>query len=117
MTRRWLYARAMAEPAQLYAEARARIVELVRDPSVDPATPVPACPEWTLGDVVAHLAGVTADVHAGRIDGAATDEDREALHPAGEAAGGPQVDEGARVEVVDGVLGGRGRRDLPPAAV
>ena len=62
------------DPAVLYAEARARVVELVRGGDVDPATPVPACPNWTVGDIVAHLAGVTADVHAGRVQGAATDE-------------------------------------------
>lgn len=62
------------DPAELYAEARARIVSLVRGDDVDPATPVPACPDWTVGDVVAHLAGATADVEAGRIEGVATDE-------------------------------------------
>lgn len=63
----------MADPAALYAEARSRIVDLVGDPTVDPTTPVPACPAWTVGDIVAHLAGATADVRAGRLDGVATD--------------------------------------------
>lgn len=63
----------MSDPAALYADARSRIVELVRRDDVDPATVVPATPDWTVGDVVAHLAGVTADVAAGRVKGAATD--------------------------------------------
>jgi uncharacterized protein (TIGR03083 family) len=62
------------DPAALYAESRARIVELVGAAGVDATTRVPACPAWTVGDVVAHLAGVTADIAAGRIEGAATDE-------------------------------------------
>lgn len=64
----------MTSASELYADTRERIVALVAGDDVDAATPVPACPEWTVGDVVAHLAGVTADVHAGRIEGAATDE-------------------------------------------
>jgi uncharacterized protein (TIGR03083 family) len=37
------------------------------------ATPVPACPAWSVHDVVAHLAGVCADIMAGNVAGAATD--------------------------------------------
>ena len=36
------------------------------------ATPVPACPGWTVKDVYAHLAGVAADVLAGNLEGVAT---------------------------------------------
>ena len=32
----------------------------------DLATPVPACPAWTVGDLVAHLAGVAEDAAAGQ---------------------------------------------------
>jgi uncharacterized protein (TIGR03083 family) len=39
----------------------------------DPARRVPACPEWTVKDVVAHMAGVVDDVLAGRLDGVGTD--------------------------------------------
>jgi uncharacterized protein (TIGR03083 family) len=58
----------------VYAAGRARVTELVT--SLDPEqekTPVPACPEWCVHDVVAHLAGVCADVMAGDIEGVATD--------------------------------------------
>ena len=34
---------------------------------------VPACPRWTVRDVVAHLTGVCDDILAGRLDGVATD--------------------------------------------
>ena len=35
-------------------------------------TPVPACPEWSAHDLLAHLAGSSTDVVLGRTDGAAT---------------------------------------------
>jgi uncharacterized protein (TIGR03083 family) len=35
--------------------------------------PVPACPDWTVHDVVAHLAGVCADILAGNLEGVASD--------------------------------------------
>ena len=37
------------------------------------ATVVPGCPEWSVHDLVAHMAGVTDDVTHGRIDGVGTD--------------------------------------------
>lgn len=39
---------------------------------------VPACPAWTVKDVVAHLTGVAADAMAGNLAGAATDPWTEA---------------------------------------
>jgi uncharacterized protein (TIGR03083 family) len=57
-----------------YAEGRRRLTELVADLDEEgAATPVPTCPQWSVHDVVAHLAGVCADVLAGRIDGVGTD--------------------------------------------
>jgi uncharacterized protein (TIGR03083 family) len=53
----------MADLAGAYAEARRRLQGLLA--GLDPAalaTPVPACPAWTVLDVLAHLAGVAADV-------------------------------------------------------
>ena len=35
---------------------------------------MPATPDWTVHDVVAHLAGVATDLVEGRLDGLATDE-------------------------------------------
>ncbi|WP_405060246.1 maleylpyruvate isomerase N-terminal domain-containing protein [Kribbella sp. NBC_01505] len=55
----------------LYAEARARVIAAVRE--LDAASlnqTVPACPEWTVHNLVSHLAGVAADFTAGNLDGA-----------------------------------------------
>jgi len=53
-----------------YGACRERIVALVSDLDAEQtATPVPACPGWTVHDVVAHLAGSVTDVLAGRMDG------------------------------------------------
>lgn len=68
----------MVDLPSAYTAARLRIAELVRvldDGALD--TPVPACPEWKVRDVVAHLVGVAADIGAGRnpdspLDGAWT---------------------------------------------
>jgi uncharacterized protein (TIGR03083 family) len=61
-------------PAELYADVRLRVSDLVRDlPEERTRRPVPGCPGWTVHDVVAHATGVVADVNAGRLDGAATD--------------------------------------------
>jgi len=58
---------------QAYRATRDRIIGLVVDPDVDAATVVPACPAWTVRDVVAHLAGVCEDITTGNMDGAGTD--------------------------------------------
>lgn len=60
--------------AELYRQGRARMVALVHD--LDPAgaaTIVPASPAWTVADVMAHMAGIAADVTAGKVEGAGTD--------------------------------------------
>jgi uncharacterized protein (TIGR03083 family) len=58
----------------LYAEVRRRVTAFVRALSVeDLDRRVPACPEWTVHDVVAHLVGITDDALAGRMDGVRTD--------------------------------------------
>ncbi|HEY7873941.1 MAG TPA: maleylpyruvate isomerase family mycothiol-dependent enzyme [Actinomycetota bacterium] len=55
-----------------YKETRERIVALVSAPGVDLGAPVPATPEWTIKDVVGHLAGVCADILDGNLDGVTT---------------------------------------------
>jgi uncharacterized protein (TIGR03083 family) len=53
--------------AALYAEARERVVHLVQDIDGDTARQqVPGTPEWTVHDVVAHLAAIPSDIAAGR---------------------------------------------------
>lgn len=60
--------------AAAYDASRQRIAGLVTAPGADVAAPVPACPGWTVGDVVAHLAGGIADFAARRFDGVDTGE-------------------------------------------
>ena len=62
------------ESAFAYAGIRQRLTELLECTSDDEAasTPVPACPEWTVTDVVAHLYGVEVDIIEGNVEGAGT---------------------------------------------
>ncbi len=62
----------------VYAEARQRIGPLVTATAETSTTPVPACPGWTVHDVVAHLVAVAEDVMGGRLTGIPTDEDTSA---------------------------------------
>lgn len=64
----------MTELGEHYKATRERITELVRSRSDDElARTVPACPEWSVQDTVAHVAGVASDIVTGNIEGAATD--------------------------------------------
>lgn len=54
-----------------YRASRERIVALVSDDVGD--VTVPATPEWTVHDVVAHLAGIAEDARTGNMAGATTD--------------------------------------------
>jgi len=58
----------------IYRDVRVRVTELVRDqpPEVLDAI-APATPDWRVRDIVAHLAGGTADIVAGNLDGVASD--------------------------------------------
>ncbi|BBZ62205.1 maleylpyruvate isomerase N-terminal domain-containing protein [Mycolicibacterium monacense] len=60
--------------ARLYRECYQRIAELVAP--LDDAgcnTPVPACPAWTVRDVVAHVVAVAQEWCDGRLSGVPTD--------------------------------------------
>jgi uncharacterized protein (TIGR03083 family) len=60
--------------AALYRSIRLRITELVSaapDEALD--RPAPATPSWRVRDVVAHLAGATADAVSGNLEGVASD--------------------------------------------
>lgn len=64
----------MGDIGEVYADGRRRITELVAQASPEQLQAVvPSCPDWTVTDVVAHLAGVCTDVLEGRIEGVATD--------------------------------------------
>lgn len=64
----------MTEVADHYRTARLRITELVLGLDGDDlARAVPACPGWTVHDVVSHITGVADDALDGRMDGVASD--------------------------------------------
>lgn len=54
----------------LYGAARARIADLVSQPTTDAERHVPATPRWSVHDVVAHVSGVAADGTSGNMAGA-----------------------------------------------
>jgi uncharacterized protein (TIGR03083 family) len=57
-----------ARMAQEYREARTRMQAFAADLTPgDGARVVPACPEWTVHDLFAHVAGVSGDLAAGRF--------------------------------------------------
>ena len=69
------YTSAVNDIGGLYTEGRERLSEMVRQLGpADLGRTVPACPEWTVQDVIAHLAGSCADVLAGNIAGVTTAE-------------------------------------------
>jgi uncharacterized protein (TIGR03083 family) len=56
----------------MYKNVRCRICELVMTlDDEERHAPVPACPGWSVHDVLAHLAGVSADILCGNISGLA----------------------------------------------
>ncbi|HWD78763.1 MAG TPA: maleylpyruvate isomerase N-terminal domain-containing protein [Kribbella sp.] len=57
--------------AELYHAAHERMAAAVRDLSAeDLDRQVPACPQWSVQDLIAHLTGVAADFVAGNLAGA-----------------------------------------------
>lgn len=96
----------------IYRGTRERIDGLVRDLPVEVLDrAAPATPEWSVRDIVAHLAGCAADLLVGNLDGLAGDAWTQAQV---DARGGREIgdvlDEWHRCgEVVDGML-----EDLDP---
>lgn len=61
--------------ASLYRESRKRIIAVARRLTADQlALRVPACPGWTVHQLLAHMTGVTTDVVTGNLDGAPGEE-------------------------------------------
>lgn len=57
-----------------YVALRRRVIDLVRNqPASARDLPVPHCPAWTAGDVLAHMVGVNEDILAGRMEGVTTE--------------------------------------------
>lgn len=52
--------------AAAYTQVQERLADVVLDAGIDVETPVPACPDWSVRDVIAHHTGVVADVVSGR---------------------------------------------------
>jgi uncharacterized protein (TIGR03083 family) len=68
-----------ADLAQLYRDTRERLSELVLGlDNSELAAPVPACPGWSVSDVVYHLLAVVEDVMAGRLTGPPSDAETAA---------------------------------------
>lgn len=60
--------------AELYRLAQRSFVDLCIDLDGDDwARPAPCTPGWTVFDIASHAAGVTLDIVAGRVEGAATE--------------------------------------------
>jgi uncharacterized protein (TIGR03083 family) len=59
------------DTADAYQQTREQIIALAG--AADASTPVPACPEWSVRELLAHLAGVAGDVLAGNIADAGTE--------------------------------------------
>ncbi len=75
-----------------YSKLRSRLSELLSDITDEPAasTTVPACPEWSVTDTVAHLTGVCLDIVEGNLDGVGTAPwaDRQVARYSGLGLGG-----------------------------
>lgn len=62
------------DAAELYALERRRLADILRAGGPDVADrTVPASPDWTVKDVVAHLCGIAVDTVEGRVEGVGTD--------------------------------------------
>jgi uncharacterized protein (TIGR03083 family) len=66
--------RAMTSIAGLYRDAQARMVALLESLDAEQwAIMVPCTPQWTVRDLLSHVAGLSDDLLNGRTEGAATD--------------------------------------------
>ena len=64
----------MNKASSVYGSCRERISEITANLDPDDLTrKVPACPEWTITDLVAHLVGVAEDFADGNFDKAGSD--------------------------------------------
>jgi uncharacterized protein (TIGR03083 family) len=81
-----------ADLPALYRDSQERLAALVRDLSADQlAAPVPACPAWSVQDVVAHLVGVADDLVTGNLQGAMTEGWTAAQVERGRGASVPEL--------------------------
>jgi uncharacterized protein (TIGR03083 family) len=67
------------DTTEAYKASRLRVTALLREADPDVVAGLaPCCPEWTVKDIAAHLAGVTADIVSSNLDGVGTDPWTEA---------------------------------------
>jgi uncharacterized protein (TIGR03083 family) len=64
----------LRELGSCYEDGRARIVGLVAEVDDPSSVTVPACPIWSLHDLISHMTGNCADVMRGNVQGVASDE-------------------------------------------
>jgi uncharacterized protein (TIGR03083 family) len=68
-----------ADLARMYRETRQRLTALVAGlDEVELGAPVPACPGWSVADVIGHLAAIPEDALAGRLPGPPSEEETAA---------------------------------------
>jgi len=68
-----------ADLARMYRETRERLTALVAGlDEAELGTPVPACPGWSVADVIGHLAAIPEDALAGRLTGRPSEEETAA---------------------------------------
>lgn len=109
----------MTDLGAAYRQARESVADLIRSLGPDQlARPVPACPGWTVHDVVAHLTGVASDVITGRLTGI-PDESQTAAQVADRSATPTAVvlrEWERSASQLEAVLSKGGRSNLPPVA-
>ncbi|MEM9517443.1 MAG: maleylpyruvate isomerase family mycothiol-dependent enzyme [Actinomycetota bacterium] len=63
------------DAAEHYRRSVERVIALIDEQGADAIdTPVPACPGWSVGDVLRHVVGLTSDVVHSQVDGYAGPE-------------------------------------------
>jgi len=68
-----------ADLARMYRETRERLTALVAGlDQKELGAPVPACPGWSVADVIGHLAAIPEDALAGRLTGPPSEEETAA---------------------------------------
>jgi uncharacterized protein (TIGR03083 family) len=68
-----------ADLARMYRETRERLTALVAGlDEAELGAPVPACPGWSVADVIGHLAAIPEDALAGRLTGPPSEEETAA---------------------------------------
>lgn len=58
----------MTDFQAVWTAAQERVVSLVREEQAQMGVTVPACPDWTAKDLVAHMVGVDTDAENGDVD-------------------------------------------------